>query len=199
MVIEADAIDDTLDVSQLDDLDPRRRWPSSRSRIVKREAPEMADAVDLFMREATAIFFIDKHFGPENPRHRIPFEEFMSRIAGRASSNLPNQVEVHCAAKSDASFFQSECDDKLAPMIPNGMPVTFHRWALDDLHNRFVLSEIGGVAFLEGLDQFMGSGRKEDVAALLDKDVSKNLMNNYIEENTEFRHQDSHTVLGLLE
>jgi hypothetical protein len=197
-MITGDSIDDTIDPSSLPEFDPLRLWHAPRSRMLNRQAPEMADAIDVLLREAQTIFFVDKYFGPENPRHRKPFEEFMSRVAARDSSKLPDKVEYHCAAKSELSFFRQECEMRIAPMIPVGVSVTFHRWAPSDLHNRYVLTELGGVAFLEGLDQDTGSGRKQDVVCLLDKDVSDSLMPNYIEGSTDYTHRDACTIPGSL-
>ena len=157
----------------------------------------MADAIEVFIQQADRIAFIDPHFGPENPRHRIPFEEFLSRLRDRPDGKMPNAVEVHCAYKSQLSFFQSLCNSKLAGMIPKGLRMQVCRWSKEDLHNRFVLTDVGGVAFLEGLDQYTGDGRKEDVVVLLDRDVSQQLIDNYTIGKTNFKLIDECEVLGI--
>ena len=92
-------------------------------------------------------------------------------MAERSDGSLPKVLEVQCGRKSEDSFFESMCQSNLAGMVPAGLKLQLCRWAVDDLHNGFVLSERGGVAILEGLDQDMGSGRTEDVVVLLDPDL----------------------------
>lgn len=195
-VIVADTLDDTLEPGELLIDDARRLWRADRSRIVKRDAVEMADAIDVFIRRANTILFVDKHFGPENARHRIPFEEFLSRLDERGSDAIPPLICVHCASNSESTFFRSQCETRLSPLIPYGTRVAFHRWAADDLHNRFVLTDVGGVAFLEGLDQYMGHGRTDDVVILLDNSVARQLISHYTPGTSMFRHVDHHEIVG---
>ncbi len=195
-VIVGATLDDTLDFDDLPESDSRRLWKASRSKVIKRNATEMADAIEVFIQQADRIVFIDPHFGPENSRHRIPFEEFLSRLRDRHDGKLPKTIEVHCAKKSEASFFQSQCNSRLAGMLPKDLRMEVRRWSADDLHNRFVLTERGGVAFLEGLDHYTGNGREEDVVVLLDQDVSQQLMDNYTVGKTTFELIDECEVIG---
>lgn len=195
-VIVGTTLDDTLEVDALPKGDPRRLWKADRSKIIKRNAAEMADAVDLFIKRAETILFVDKHFGPENPRHRIVFEEFVSRLDERVGAAMPKTLAVHCSSKAEVTFFKSQCESCLAAMVPVEVRVQFHRWAAEDLHNRFVLTELGGVAFLEGLDQYDGKGRRDDVVILLDTDVSQQLIENYTTDKSSFRHVDECEIVG---
>ena len=195
-VIVGATLDDTLVFDDLPESDSRRLWKASRSKVIKRNAIEMADAIEVFIQRADRILFVDKYFGPENPRHRIPFEEFLSRLRDRHEGKMPKTVEIHCAYKSEASFFQSQCNSRLAGMIPKDMRMHVRRWSEKDLHNRFVLTDLGGVAFLEGLDHYTGDGREEDVVVLLDQDVSQQLMDNYTVGKTTFQLIDECEVIG---
>lgn len=195
-VIVAATLDDTLDLDALPSADSRRLWKANRSQIIRRNASEMANAVEAFIKHADQILFVDKHFGPENSRHRIPFEEFLSRLRDRRDGKMPKTIEVHCAYKSEASFFRNECNSRLAGIVPKDLRMQVRRWSAVDLHNRFILTDLGGVAFLEGLDHFTGAGREEDVVVLLDQDVSQQLMNNYTVGKTNFVLIDECEVIG---
>ena len=81
-------------------------------------------------------------------------------------------------------------------IIAAGLQVQFQRWNGEDLHNRFVLTELGGVAFLEGLDQYDGKGRSKDVVVLLDRDVAQQLIENYTPGKSSFRHIDECEIVG---
>lgn len=174
-VIAGDLLDDTLDYGAIPADDSRRLWKAGHSRKINRVSTDMADVVDTLIRHSTRVLFVDKYFGPENLRHRIPLMEILSRMNGRSDIAL----EVHCSAKMDLHIFKDQCQRHLAKAIPAGLNLKCFRWSNDDLHNRFILTDKGGVAFLEGLDQYMGSGRNEDVVVLLDVDVAGDLIRGF--------------------
>lgn len=195
-VITGDSIDDTLDANLLPETDPRKLWKVDRSRTIKRTAPIMADAIDAFLKHADQLRFVDKYFGPENLRYRIPFQEFFTRLHARPNGIMPSELEVHCAQRSDFSFFRQQCELHLAGFLPAGVRVHFYRWSEQDLHNRYVFTELGGIAFLEGLDQYSGSGREEDVVSLLDRDVVRRLMHDYSKGTSPFTLVDECEITG---
>jgi len=195
VIVGAD-VDDTIDYTGLAATDSRLLWKAQRSRIVQRDAASMAQAVDLLLQQCGKVLFVDKHFGPENVRHRLPLESFLLTIARRNTAAASVTVEVHTGDKSTSAFFQAECMRQLPAVVPTGMNVRLVRWASDDLHNRFVLTDCGGVAFLEGLDQYAGSGRQEDVVAVLDHDVCVALVSCYDTTCGKFTFVDECTVVG---
>lgn len=195
-VLVLDDLDDTLPCDELPEGDPRRLWYAPRSRVIRRNAREMAAAVEPILQHAMEILLVDKHFGPENARHRRPFEEFLEAIAARAQGTLPRRVEVHTGDKSDQAFFRSACQKVLGPLVPAGMSVRLVRWNCDHLHNRFILTDRGGVAFLEGLDEYTGHGREEDVVVLLDEAVCRQLFHDYDPAAGKFTYCDECVVEG---
>lgn len=189
-------VDDTIDYSSLAATDSRLLWKAQRSKIIHRDAASMAQAVDLLLQQCDKVLFVDRHFGPENLRHRLPLESFLLTIAKRNATASTVTIEVHTGDKSTAAFFQAECARQLPAIIPAGMTVRLIRWASDDLHNRFVLTDCGGVAFLEGLDQYTGAGRREDVVAVLDQEVCATLMSDYETTGSKFTYIDECVVFG---
>ena len=90
------------------------------------------------------------------------------------------KVEFHLGNRAERHFFEEECQEWLPAIIPKGITVRLVRWAYEDLHNRYILTDCGGVAFLEGLDDAMKSrSRVEDVVVALDQDVSNTLLGQY--------------------
>ena len=63
-VIVGAALDDTLDFDDLPESDSRRLWKASRSKVIKGNAAEMADAIEVLIQQADRILFVDKYFGP---------------------------------------------------------------------------------------------------------------------------------------
>jgi hypothetical protein len=179
-VLLGDDVDDTLDYENLaDKSDPRHLWRASRSKIIQRTPAEMVEAADKLLVRCSSVLFIDRNFAPGNSRHRIPLEHFLVALMTREIGKLPTHVEVHTGDKLAPGFFQSECNAHLPRIIPAGLTVRIVRWAVDHLHNRYILTDSGGLAFLDGLDASQTAGRREDVVVVLDPDVSASLLHDY--------------------
>ena len=67
----------------------------------------------------------------------------------------PEVVRVHCSAKSPLAFFEHEAA-RMAGRLPRGATVEFVRWRQktggEKFHNRYVLTDLGGVMLGVGLD-----------------------------------------------
>jgi len=117
----------------------------------------MAQLVSPILSNCLELYFIDPHFGPENPRHRRPLEAFLNEMAvNRCGKPLPNCIEIHTSNKADSAFFKDTCQEKLPQLIPSGYRVRLKRWAErpsgEKFHQRFILTDIGGVEVDPGLD-----------------------------------------------
>jgi hypothetical protein len=127
---------------------------ASRSVQIKRTSQEMALCVKNLFYSSKQIMFIDPHFSKANNRHFRPLGEFLKLIeeARNLRGVSVNWLEYHTDNKTDESFFKNRCDQRLPVLIPQGMILQIVRWPEDELHNRFILTDIGGVMFGTGLD-----------------------------------------------
>ncbi len=59
--------------------------------------------------------------------------------------------------KSSETLFRQECEQKLPNFIPDGLQLELKRWKKrsggEKLHNRYILTDIGGVKVDPGLDE----------------------------------------------
>ena len=81
-------------------------------------------------------------------------------------------MNLHTADREDApnwSTFRQECERYLPAVIPGGMTLIVRRWqnrpAGEKLHNRYILTDVGGVQFGFGLDEG-DRGTTDDVTLL---------------------------------
>ena len=74
----------------------------------------MAKAVAAMLTNCSEIIFIDPHFGPENPRHRRPFEQFFRVIMEKRSRKLPKRIEVYTSSKASPRIFSRYLSRKYA-------------------------------------------------------------------------------------
>lgn len=163
-------------------------WDAPHTRVVERTAEEMAACVAPMLRCATKILFIDPHFRATEERFRKPLSAFLRVVDARASDTT---FELHTADRADKpswTEFQRECEDKLPPVLPAGMPLFVYRWKEreggEKLHNRYILTDIGGVQFGVGLDE--GEPGTTDDIARLSADTFRKRFEDYAGPNFAF-------------
>ena len=100
-------------------------------------------------------------------------------------------IELHTADRDNAPSweeFRKECENKLPSIIPEDLTLTVYRWKEreggEKLHNRYILTDIGGVQFGHGLDEG-DLGTTDDVSRLGDDTYAKR-WENYAGPNFAF-------------
>ena len=165
-----------LTESDLDDS-ATEHWVVSRGLTVPRKAADMAEAVGPMLRCSSDVIFVDPHFGPQEPRYRRylpPFEAFLEAMIRQRPGRMPKRIEVHTAAekKGTEEFFRGECERRLPRCVPEKMRVRVRRLRQkqggEQLHNRYILSDLGGVSSGYGLDE--GNEGETDDITLMDRD-----------------------------
>jgi hypothetical protein len=136
------------------------------------------------------LHLVDPHFGPENERHRRVLEALMGVLANHEI--VPEVVRVHCLAKSTLPFFEQEAR-KMASRLPMSITVAFARWKQRDggdrLHNRYVLTDLGGVSLGVGLDA--GEDGETDDLLLLPHAQYVRRWSQYVDNNGAFEPVDA--------
>ena len=79
-----------------------------------------------------------------------------------------------------ATDFIGLCDAWLCDVIPLGMKVRFCRWSHAQLHNRYILTDVGGLKFGQGLDQAGDTEPQEDHVTLLGQQEAAALLDGFI-------------------
>jgi hypothetical protein len=105
---------------QLDESNPL--WRVAHGVVINRTPAEIAAVVKPLLKISETLVFVDRHFGPENARHRQVFEALMGTcIAGRARD--PRAVVFFTGTAATDQFFLDTCRDELPRIIPAGMSV----------------------------------------------------------------------------
>lgn len=168
-VITPDVIDDVRDV----------RWYLPTIVSARKTAAEIAQAVAPLLKVATHIVLVDPYFDPSAPRFRATFTEMM-RIAFGATrciaespsvsimtsvyqAHRPREGEFTASQKAKvAADLNRKANLHLPAHLPKGSFVDFlcleNPPSGDAFHNRFVLTDVGGVIAPYGLDDFSGGG-----------------------------------------
>ena len=110
------------------------------------------------LRCSSEVVFVDPYFNPQKLRFRRTLGWFLFAILKDRPGAPPVRIEL-CVdqEKYGRSFFEEECRRKLPAVIPSGMSVRIvrlkQRLGGEELHNRYILTDIGGVSFGHGLDE----------------------------------------------
>ena len=181
--------------------DENQQWNLPRSRTTPRRSHHIADLMRDMLRAAVDIVFIDPYFTPRRPqyvdvigacvwasRERRPVGDSRIRILGAVREN-----------GEESEFFEDGCRQRLPPVLPVGQEVTVCRLSNrpggEKLHNRYVLTEHGGVMFPAGLDE--GPAGTTDDLALLEREPYIERWTQYAKNSPSFdRPEGEITVVG---
>jgi hypothetical protein len=159
-VLEGDYVDETHPL-----------WNASTSCVIPRKAQEMASWVALLLQSCHEVLLIDPYFRPSDIRHRRPLEAFLAAVIEKRQIAPLMRVEIHTGDHASADYFRGECERCLPSIVPEGMRVRVIRWRQRDggdlPHNRYILTDVGGVSFGVGLDN--GTDGEADEATLLEE------------------------------
>ena len=177
-------------------------WDVPNSIAVQRTASSMANAVKPMLCCADLVVFVDPHFRASRLAFRKPLSEFLSIIAAADRGSSQVTVELHtgnitCGAP-DWNHFRSECERHLGSVVPVGLSLVIKRWKNREngerLHNRYILTDKGGVEFGVGLDEG-DSDTTDDISLLGEKAFYCRLRQYYLPGQT-FELEGEVTIMG---
>lgn len=148
-------------------LPKAKLWACATAATPPRSANDLATALAAMLVNCRELHLVDPHFGLENTRYRDVLESLIGVLASHAISL--DVIRVHCSDKAELGFFE-QAASKMAARLPAGYSVEFVRWKQKEdggekFHNRYVLTDLGGVSLGVGLDAGK-PGETDDVQLL---------------------------------
>ncbi|NYH23838.1 hypothetical protein [Paraburkholderia bryophila] len=138
---------------------PNRQWH------IQREAVVMAACCGPLLARAQHVKLVDPHFDPGTTRFRRPLVEFVKLTRPGV------RIDIFRGDNADAAYIEQKLREALAGALPPGAEVRVFMRPQDALHNRYVLTDAGGMYFLTGLDDQGQGGLTTDEVGLLEADV----------------------------
>lgn len=185
-----------LACDELDESTPR--WAIERERVVSRDAASLAAAISPLVCAAKSIVFIDPHFDPYKVRVRNTLKAFLEVCFTRRVDPAVEKVEFHTQFKPEINDFVGECHRQLPQRIPAGISLRIVRWRErpggEGLHNRYIMTERGGVRLAWGLDE--GGQAQTDDLSLLEPTLYSTRWRQYCSEEPAFDLVDDLIVVG---
>jgi len=172
---------------ELDPTDPPKLWDAPTSVNVRRIAADMAACVGRLLSIATEIVFIDPYFSPRATKTIDPLKAFLAAMAQRTSrQNMPTKLEFHAGNQDVGSDYQSLLDMKVKPCLPSGVSMRVIRWNKAELHNRYIITDRGGVMFGWGLGQDSSVANSHDTVSLLDEKTCSEILQDYSPQTQKY-------------
>lgn len=160
------------DFLSIDDLiDGKAKWPDSNGHIPRR-AQDFAEALANLLVRSAEVMFVDPYFDPRRERCRNPIEAMIRTFCCGRASSVTTRIDLHTSIKrrldrndeptSDelilwAAELRKDCERFMSACVPRAFRLTVHLWKEhprgQQFHNRFVLTNLGGVKFGHGLDE----------------------------------------------
>jgi hypothetical protein len=139
---------------------PEEVWGIRYQNTVQRQPVEMAQFLSPLLQKSQDIIFIDPHFRAIKKKFRDMLQFFLQEAVRYPAFSEKQRVEIQVSSEHNTACpaveFCSECQRKLPQIIPKGLSVKFKRWKQrqggEKIHNRYILTNLGGVSFGIGLD-----------------------------------------------
>jgi hypothetical protein len=128
-------------------------WDNPHGITVNRQAPEMKAAVEMMLARCRWVKFVDPHLSPGRPNYQPSLRAFFNILAGKRTVGPLESIEIHTGLHDGTANFLRESFQKITPV---GLQVILYQWqgrpCGQRLHNRYILTNLGGVSFHHGLD-----------------------------------------------
>ena len=143
-----------------DELDgSTSRWAEPHAATVRRRAKAIAEKVGGMLRIARNIIFVDPYFAPDRPRFvKVIAACVRAGCEGRAVGSA--RVRILSSDREENGTYdhlETMCRKHLPREFPADLEVMIRRLGErqggERLHNRYILTELGGVSLGVGLDE----------------------------------------------
>ncbi len=149
-------------VVPVDELDGNHECLSfTREQCIRREPEIMASSCDLLLRTASRVKLVDPHFDLYHDRFLQPFLSVLRRL------RTGTTVEIFRGDEVAAETLIQRASRCLPRCLPSGVTVRLIIWTQEPMHNRFLMTNHGGVKFGVGLDAAGPDSAPEDEVSLM--------------------------------
>lgn len=140
-------------------MHPNRQWH------IDRDAEVMASCCAPLLSRVQHVKLIDPYFDLSQARFRRPFTALLKHV------QPGTEIEVFRGDNFGGNFAQQSLQRLLDTIKPDGIKVAVFFLPQKAMHNRFVLTEAGGLVFKTGLDDKDDGELTTDLVTVLERDV----------------------------
>ena len=139
-------------------LHEQELWQAPGTVLVEREAEKMVVAVQSMLDCASEVILVDRNFSPDKMRFVNVLLSFFEAISTRNAGTVISKITYHLGDKLSNDELKRLCERHVIPrmLIGTNLDMVVRPWG--ELHDRIVLTDVGGVTFGVGLDEALGGG-----------------------------------------
>jgi len=185
---------------EIEDTNPS--WNVSCQNQIVRIAQDMAASIQPILQRSRTLIFIDPHFKPRESRYKNTLEAFLSTaLQDRINTNL-EVVEFHLSTVNYRGTFEVDCNRSLPRVIDNSILIKFKEIAEkpngEKIHDRYILTDIGGVKFSVGLDEDQQRATNQTTGVdLLEDHIYQQIWFQYMSDTPAFDTVNEFTIQGI--
>ncbi len=166
-------------------LDERHElWLVHTGKHIARDPVRLAQEVRFLLQVSSKVVIIDPYFRADQDQHTQPIRKICEILPPHI-----RKIEIHCA---DHRLSYNECirhaQRALPRIIPAGISVRVICWKERTdgarLHNRFLLTEIGGIKFGDSIEK--GDAGQQDHLNIMDEPSRAQCWSEYVDPGNAF-------------
>jgi hypothetical protein len=175
-----------------------------REVAARRVACELASQVGPMLRICSRVVFVDPRFRATEPRFTNALRAYLVEYAATRDPATADVALLVSNLDLGEALVRRDCAAYLPRFVPRGMRLRVaclgQRPGGEKLHNRYILTDVGGVKFGVGLDEHSASGSENetDDISLLSRELYVRRWEQYAGSALAFDLVESFEVTGTL-
>lgn len=149
-------------------------WDFPSQQHLKRDADEMITAVMPLLCVSKKVWLVDPHFSLQMPswgRYKALLIKMIEMSGKFNFGKGVTRIDIHTSDRNGG--LQNQLEQKVKRLLPMGMAIYCFQWPESQMHDRFIITDIGGISFGHGLDENADGKSEEVLATVLENQTYK--------------------------
>jgi len=150
-------------------------WELGGQQHIKRDGAMIVETVLPLLKVSKQLFLVDTYFSFTPPSWNR-YESLLKGLVEKAHEcNFGKgiaKIEIHTSDKQKG--VQKSLEFIAKPWLPKGIAIYCYQWPANQMHDRFILTDVGGISFGHGLDDFADDRLEDVLISVLEHQVYKN-------------------------
>lgn len=143
-------------------------WGFGDQMHVERKASSIVDAMAPLLSVSKSIRLVDPYFKftrPTSDRYLPVLRELVSRLNSFNYGNGIKTISIDVSDEMGSGLQQLA--SAISSWLPDGVTIKISEWPHNDMHDRFLLTDVGGLMFGHGLDESTPGAAKQVLVSVL--------------------------------
>lgn len=126
------------------------------------------------LRISKNVCLVDPHFSLQMPSWNRYKALLIKMIAMSGEFNFGkgvNRIDIHTSDRNGG--LQIQLEQKVKPILPVELTINCFQWPENQMHDRFIITDVGGISFGHGLDEHADGKLDKVLASVLENQIYK--------------------------